>query len=167
MSVDIKSYSGGSTSSLVDEEFPAVTTIKYSAREYSSSGNASFEIRSARSSKNPIKRTTGEKTVRRFEGFVVEDEGEEYKVAFVQDAQLVFYYLPASQLRAAGISAPNQPFQMDEMEVKLSTGSVITGYAFVPLAKPSDSFNDSIDLNKNERRDKLNAVFKRFGKTSD
>lgn len=166
MSFDIKSYSGGRTGSLVGEELPAVTTIKYSARDYSSSGSASFEIRSARSSK-PVKRTTGEKTIRRFEGFLVEDEGEEYKVAFVQGGQLVFYYLPASQLREAGISAPNQPFQMDEMEVKLSSGSVVIGYAFVPLAKPSDSFNDAIDLNKNERRDKLNAVFKRFGKASD
>jgi hypothetical protein len=163
MSVEIKSYSGRRTISGDDEEFPAVTTIKYSTREYGS-GNVSFEIRSARSSKSPAIRQNSEKIVRRFEGFVVEDEGEEYKVAFVQDAQLVFYYLPASQLREAGISAPNQPFQMDEMEIKLSTGSVMTGYAFVPLAKPSDAFNDSIDLNKNKRRSKLTAIFKKFGK---
>ena len=67
-------------------------------------------------------------------------------------------------MREAGISAPNQPFQMDEMQIELSTGKVMTGYTFVPLAKPSDAFNDSIDLNKNERGTKLAAIFKKFGK---
>jgi hypothetical protein len=102
------------------------------------------------------------KTLRRLEGFLIEDQGEEYKVAFVEDGHLVFYYLPSSNLRKAGITAPNQPFQMDELELELPNGQNATGYTFVPLAKPSDSFPDPIEMTK-ERRGKLNAIFKRFG----
>jgi hypothetical protein len=103
--------------------------------------------------------------LRRINGFVVEDEGEEYKVVFVEDGQPVQYYMPSSPLRNAGITAPNQPFQMDEIEIEISGGRMMTGYSFSPLAKPSDAFNDAIELNE-ERRRKLNTIFKKFGKTT-
>lgn len=168
MTVEVRSYSSRRGTRVENEESAAgVTTLGYAAREHGG-GVHSFEIRPARTTKTPPRRhSSREKVVRRFEGFLVENEGEEYKVAFVQSDDLIFYYLPASQLRQAGISAPNQPFQMDEVEVNLSTGQTITGYTFVPLAKPSDAFNDSIDLDKNERRSKLSAIFKKFGKAQD
>jgi len=103
------------------------------------------------------------KTVRRWDGFLIEDQGEEYKVAFVENGDLVFYYLPSSRLRKAGITAPNQPFQMDELELELPDGRNATAYSFVPLAKPSDSFPDPIEMNE-ERQRKLKAIFSRFGK---
>jgi hypothetical protein len=166
MSVEVKPYADRRTVSDYEEDAAPLTTITYSRRDYGS-GNISFEIRPARVSQNPTRRKPSEKVVRRFKGFLVEDEGEEYKVAFVQDDELVLYYLPASQLREAGISSPNQPFQMDEIEIELSTGKMMQGYTFVPLAKRSDAFNDSIDLDKNDRRSKLSAIFKKFGKAED
>ena len=69
-------------------------------------------------------------------------------------------------MRNAGVAAPNQPFQMDEVEVHLASGRTVTGYTFVPLAKPSDAFMDSIDLNE-ERKRKLATIFKKFGKAKD
>jgi len=102
-------------------------------------------------------------TLRRLDGFLIEDQGEEYKVAFVENGGVVFYYLPSSLLRKAGITAaPNQPFQMDELEVELPNGRNAIAYSVVPLAKPSDAFRDPIEMNE-ERRRKLTAIFKRFG----
>ena len=46
---------------------------------------------------------------------------------------------------------------------EISGGRVVTGYSFVPLAKPSDAFPDAIELNE-ERSRKLKAIFKKFGK---
>jgi hypothetical protein len=165
MSVEVLPYAGRKQDSKPDELLP-ITTVKYATREYGTE-IGSFEIRPAqRSAVLPTKRESKEKVLRRLDGFLIEDEGEEYKVAFVENENLVFYYLPASPLRKAGIGAPNQPFQMDEIEVQLPSGRNVTGYSFVALAKPSDSFKDSIELNE-ERRRKLAAVFKRFGKVKD
>jgi hypothetical protein len=147
------------------EEPSSITTIGYTSRDYGS-GIESLHIRSARDAKAPKKHESTEKILRRLQGFLVEDEGEEYKVAFVENDALVFYYVPASPMRKAGVAAPNQPFQMDEVEVQLSSGRTVTGYTFVPLAKPSDAFIDSIDLNE-ERRSKLATIFKKFGKAKD
>ncbi len=147
------------------EEPSSATTIKYASRDYGSDIKW-LHIRPARDAKAPKKHESTEKILRRLQGFLVEDDGEEYKVAFVENDGLVFYYLPASPMRKAGIAAPNQPFQMDEVEVQLSSGRAVTGYTFVPLAKPSDAFVDSIDLN-GERRSKLATIFKKFGKAKD
>jgi hypothetical protein len=147
------------------EEFSATTTIRYASRDYGSEIK-SLHIRPARGAKAPKKHESSERIVRRLQGFLVEDEGEEYKVAFVENEALVFYYVPASPMRKAGIAAPNQPFQMDEVEVNLPSGRTMTGYTFVPLAKPSDAFTDSIDLNE-ERSRKLATIFKKFGKAKD
>ena len=97
------------------------------------------------------------------DGFLLEDEGEEYRVVFIENGSPVEYYMPSAPLRKAGITASNQPFQMDELEIQSSSGRVVTGYSFSPMAKPSDVFNDAIDLS-NERQRKLNAIFDRFGK---
>jgi hypothetical protein len=147
------------------EEPSSVTTIKYASRDYGSDIEW-LHIRPARDARAPKKHESTEKILRRLQGFLVEDEGEEYKVAFVENDALVFYYLPASPMRKAGVAAPNQPFQMDEVEVQLSSGRTVTGYTFVPLAKPSDAFMDSTDLNE-ERRRKLETIFRKFGKARD
>jgi hypothetical protein len=91
---------------------------------------------------------------------------EEYKVVLVEDGQTIQYYLPAAPLRKAGITVANQPFQVDEIELELSGGRVVTGYSFSPLAKPSEAFTDAIELNEDQER-KLKAIFKRFGKAKN
>jgi hypothetical protein len=162
MSVEILTYSDVVEDPKRRDAF-ASTTIKYGTRDYGGD-ISSFEIRPALESKVPRKREATEKTVRRLEGFLVEDRGEEYKVAFVENGDhLTFYYLPARQLRRAGIIAPNQPFQMDEVEIQLDGARLMTGYVFCPLASPSDSFIDAIDLNEDRSR-KFSAIVKKFGK---
>jgi hypothetical protein len=98
--------------------------------------------------------------LRRLRGFVIEIGGEEMKVGFVEDGSTYEYYLPASPLEKAGIKAESQPFQMDEVEIK-TDGGVIVGYEFRPLAKPSDAFRDSFELDA-ERERKRNLIFKTF-----
>ena len=149
-------------SSLVTDEISESGTTQTAADSYS------IRIRPAQ--RQPVaglisQRLTA-KTLRRLNGFLIEDEGEEYKVALVENGNSVFYYLPSSPLRKAGITAPNQPFQMDEVEVELPNGRNATAYSFVALAKPSESFPDSIEMNE-ERQRKLNTIFKRFGKPKD
>ncbi|MGH8093983.1 MAG: hypothetical protein ACREIF_10995 [Chthoniobacterales bacterium] len=124
----------------------------------------SFRVGPVRQSHGGMPRNA-EKVVRRIQGFVVEDEGEEYKVGLVDGDEATYYYMPASAFRKAGISAPNQPFQMDEIEVEISGGRKLTGYAFTPLAGASDVFNDAIDLT-DERSRKLNIIFKKYGEAS-
>ncbi len=144
------------------EEPSSVTAVTYETRDYGSD-IGSFEIRPAQGAKPPRRRGATEKIVRRLLGFLVEDRGVDCKVAFVENGDHFFYYLPARQLRQSGITAPNQPFQMDEMEIELDGGRLMTGYVFCPLAKPSDSFVDSIELNEDRRRE-FSAIVKKFGK---
>jgi hypothetical protein len=162
MSIDVVTYYDVVESPKRAESFTR-TTIKTAARDYG--GNiSSFEIRPALESKLPARKKPTEKVVRRLNGFLVEDRGEEYQVAFVEKGnQLVIYSLPARHLRKAGITAPNQPFQMDEVEIELDGGRSMTGYVFCPLANRSDSFIDAIDLTE-ERNRKFSAIVEKFGK---
>ena len=105
------------------------------------------------------------KVLRRMQGFLIEMAGEEAKVAFVEAGATHEYYLPSSHLQRAGIKAENQPFQMDEVEIKTDAGYII-GYEFCPLAKPSDAFPDSFALDA-ERERKRNLIFKTFGHAQD
>jgi hypothetical protein len=146
----------------LSDEMSGSGTVKTATDSYS------FRVQPAqRQSATPLmSQRSPAKILRRLDGFLVEDEGEEYKVAFVENGTPIFYYLPSSLLRKAGITAPNQPFQMDELEVELPNGRNATAYSFVPLAKPSESFLDSIDMNE-ERKRKLSAIFRRFGQPKD
>ena len=162
MSVEILSYSDVAKGSRAADVF-ARTTINYGTRDYGSN-ISSFEIRPALDAKTPRKRKATEKVIRRLNGFIVEDRGEDFKVAFeVNGKHLMFYYLPAGQLRRAGITAPNQPFQMDEVEIELDDARLMTGYVLCPLATRSDSFIDAIDLNADRKR-KFSAIVEKFGK---
>jgi hypothetical protein len=91
--------------------------------------------------------------------------GEEAKVGFVEDGDTYEYYLPSSPLEKAGIKAESQPFEMDEVEIKTEAG-VIVGYEFRPLAKPSDAFQDSFELDP-ERERKRDLIFKTFRNAKD
>lgn len=138
------------------------TTIRSASHDYARDVE-SLHIRSARDTKPPKKREPAEKILRRLRGFLVEDEGEECRVMFIEDGSPVEYYMPSSPLRKAGITASNQPFQMDEVQIESASGRLVIGYSFWPMAKPSDVFDDAIELT-DERRRKLNAIFNRFGK---
>ncbi len=100
------------------------------------------------------------KVLRRLHGFLVELDGPDAKVAFVEDGATFEYYLPARQLLDAGIKFENQPFQMDEISMKTERGC-LTGYEFQPLAKHSDAFRDSFKLDE-ERERKRDMIFKAF-----
>ena len=161
MSVEVLPYA--SREDIFKSEAPSPgTTIRYASHDYVRDIE-SLRVRPARDAKPPKKRQPTEKILRRFDGFLVEDEGEDYRVVFIEDGLPVEYYVPSSQLRKAGITASNQPFQMDEVEIESASGRVVVGYSFTPMAKPSDAFNDAIELT-DERRLKLNAIFERFGK---
>ena len=104
------------------------------------------------------------RVLRRIRGFLIENQGRESRVAFVENDQPIQYYLPTDQLSKNGIVAENQPFEMDEVEIH-DNGQVIVGYTFRALAKPSDSFSDSFDLN-DDLKQKRKLIFKRFGKAT-
>lgn len=121
-----------------------------------------FESLRVRNTDGRNARTTGTKKVlRRMQGFVIEANSEEAKVAFVEDGVTHEYYLPSRPLFAAGIRGENQPFQMDEVEMKTDAGMMV-GYEFQPLAMPGDAFQDSFTLDE-ARKKKRDLIFKTFG----
>jgi hypothetical protein len=116
--------------------------------------------------RNTLPRADSRRVLRRLKGFLVEEQGRECKVAFVENNAPVFYYLPSSGLRNAGVTAENQPFEMDEFESKNPDGSFSTGYTFRPLAGSADAFSDSLNLD-GTRQQKRNLILRRFGKTKN
>ena len=106
------------------------------------------------------------RTKRRLKGFLVELQSNEARVAFVENGQTVFYDLPADQIRHAGIEVRNQPFQMDEIETEDEHGSLIVGYRFLALAKPSDAYIETLNFD-DERKRKRALILKEFGQAQD
>lgn len=113
----------------------------------------------------PTTRNQNPRVLRRLRGFLVEHNGLEARVAFVENGETILYELPADQLRRSGVLVKNQPFEMDEVEIKSEDGLII-GYRFRPLAKPSDARIEPLEIN-DERRRKRDAIFKAFGKPAD
>jgi len=103
------------------------------------------------------------RTKRRLKGFLVELQSNQARVAFVERGEMVFYDLPADQIRRAGIQVRNQPFQMDEIETEDEHGALIVGYRFVPLAQPADAYIDTLNFD-DERKRKRDLILKEFGK---
>lgn len=101
---------------------------------------------------------------RRLKGFLVELQSNEARVAFVEGDQIIYYDLPAEQIRRAGIEIRNQPFQMDEIDTEDEDGNFITGYRFLPLAQKSDGFIETLNFD-DERKRKRELILKEFGKT--
>src|SRR5580765_232722 len=88
-------------------------------------GEEGKPIRSERRAKTRV--------LRRFQGFLIEVQGPEARVAFIHDGKIIQYDLPARQLQRSGITDKNQPFQMDEIEMPAEGGGLIVGYHFLPL----------------------------------
>ena len=104
--------------------------------------------------------------IRRLKGFLVEVQGADARVAFIENGETILYDLPAEQLRRAGITARNQPFQMDEVEMQAGDEGWFVGYRFLPLAKPSDAYIETLNLD-DERKRKRDLIFKEFANFQD
>jgi len=116
----------------------------------------------ARKERKQPKRNPQERVLRRMNGFLMEIEGEQARVAFVDDGRVTQYDLPADQLRRSGITVRNQPFQMDEIELKLESGLVIA-YRFEPLATPADAYIETLNFDEDRKR-KRDLILREFSK---
>ncbi len=129
---------------------------------FARSESVKFHPAQKSSTKDTSRRYQAVRTKRRLKGFLVELQGNEARVAFVENGETVFYDLPADQIRRAGIELRNQPFQMDEIETKDEHGSLIVGYRFLALAKPSDAYIETLNFD-DERKRKRAFILKEFG----
>ena len=160
-SLTIETLGGSSAASVENEDWVVYSTRRQSMVLPDQPGRAMAPA----THRKPLPRgDSSRRVLRRLKGFLVEDQGRECKVAFVENKAPVFYYLPSAGLRNAGITGENQPFEMDEFESKNEDGSFSTGYTFRPLAGSADAFSDPLNLDQ-ARQQKRNLIFKRFGKT--
>ena len=83
-------------------------------------------------------------------------------VALVDGGQTYQYRLPADQLHKAGIKAPNQPFEMDEVVIVGPEGESGMGYIFRASARPQDAFAERVALDA-DRQAKLDLIRKKLG----
>lgn len=112
------------------------------------------------------RQSLGGNPIRRLRGFLISMQENQARVGFIQDdGPVVEYLLPEKNLRKAGITAINQPFEMDEIEQKIGDG-FLSGYVFRPMAPAhavvTDSFHADEDLT--ELR---NAALRHFGRKTD
>jgi hypothetical protein len=161
MSVSTISYRVAGAGQEVEESPGA--RVSYFAREPFAELDS---IRVHAASAAPEKAAAKSRVLRRLKGFLVETQGLDSRIVFVSDGEAVPYYLPTAQLKKAGITAPNQPFEMDEFEMETDDGAYAIGYRFLALAKPSDVFPDVLELDV-ERQRKRDLIFKKFGKAKD
>lgn len=110
----------------------------------------------------PITDKVKKRIVRRLQGIFVQQEGEDARVAFIEDSKLFHYFLPMRHLGKSGITAENQPFEMDEVETTEEDGSLTVGYTFRPVAKASDAFLDTVELDPERKRKRI-LIQRRFG----
>jgi hypothetical protein len=99
---------------------------------------------------------------RRMTGFLSEMQGKNARVTFVVNGETFQYDMPADTLTKSRIEIVNQPFEMDEIEMETDEGFVI-GYRFRPLAKASDSYRETLNLDE-ERKRKRDLILQRFAK---
>ena len=136
--------------------------------QYSSSGgrfdtvSLSFKPAVRAWPKKAEKEQSQVRTIRRLQGFLVELDRADARVAFVQDGETIYYDMPAERFRRAGIEVRNQPFEMDEVEIEDENGLII-GYRLKALAKPSDAYIQTLDFDE-ERRRKRDLILKKFSK---
>lgn len=120
--------------------------------------------------RNPLRKQSrqdlGANPKRRLRGFLIATMGEQVRVGFVQqDNSVVEYLLPEKNLRKAGITAINQPFEMDEIEQKVGDG-YFTGYVFRPMAQANAVVTDTFDSD-DDLTELRNAALRHFGKKTD
>jgi hypothetical protein len=165
MSVSTISYRSPGAGQRVEETPDA--RVSYSAREqFAELDYVRVHAASTAPRKREPQKTPQSRVLRRLKGFLVETQGLDSRVVFVSEGEAVQYYLPTVQLEKAGITAPNQPFEMDEFEMETDGEGYAIGYRFLALAKPSDVFPDVLELDA-ERQRKRDLIFKKIGKAQD
>jgi hypothetical protein len=90
------------------------------------------------------------KPLRRLRGFVFEFNNTEVIVIFLVDGKEYQYSLPKHLLMRNGISAIDQPFQMDEIEIEDENG-VRLETRFQPMAKTESGSYSSFKLSEEEQ----------------
>ena len=122
----------------------------YIVAAFSETGSVGFETAQtfARSAgfrpltaRDSFRARTRERTIRRFNGVLLEDCGDTFVVALRDQKQTFEYSLPSAPFKKAGIRKENQPFEMDEYESQDSDGGYSIGYHYRALAKSTDGFN--------------------------
>lgn len=140
--VETDSYSGGLSS---DSRFSAIDSFPTKRQK------------GRRPTANPTS-----KVLRRLKGFIIEFGGRESRVAFVNNGEIVEYDLPSNQLREAGIIGKNQPFQMDEIQVRSPDGGVMVAYRFTALAAASAAYSQVLKLDA-KLTNKRDIILKNLG----
>ena len=100
---------------------------------------------------------------KKLKGFVSQNDGEIWRVVFIDNGKEVPYELPASRLHRAGIQARYQPFEMDELQ-PISRDMAGKVYRFRPLAKANDVFIETLPLDSDRQR-KYDLIIARLGKS--
>ena len=108
-------------------------------------------------------RKTKSRVIRRFKGFLKRIDGFDAYVSLIEDDQAIDYVMPAKRFRDNDITFPNQPFQMDEVEVNTEEGVGIVGYSFLALASGKDAYLESVNFDE-ARKKKRALIFQKFGK---
>ena len=137
--------------------------VSYGSRTTSEESAARISKIEFNTTRKHSRQELGANPKRRLRGFVIAAMGEQVRVGFVQhDNSVVEYLLPEKNLRKAGITAINQPFEMDEIEQKVGDG-YFTGYVFRPMAHANAVVTDTFDADDDltELRD---AALRHFGK---
>lgn len=101
------------------------------------------------------------RVLRRLHGFLVQSEGKESRVVFVQGEEFIHYFLPSKLLHDAGVRVENQPFECDEVETVVE-GISMSGFRFRPSANAESSKPTPLPLDE-ERRAKLAKLLKSKG----
>lgn len=95
---------------------------------------------------------------RRLEGFIVEAEGAQTKVALVENGNLHYYRFSTAKLAKKHITEKNQPFEVSEYEITIEQESHCI-YVFKPLASKANKRKHPIPMNA-ERRAKLDFILR-------
>lgn len=108
----------------------------------------------------------GKNPKRRMRGFLISTGENQARVGFVQeDRSVIEYLLPEKNLREAGITAINQPFEMDEIEQEFGDG-FLSEYVLRPMAHAKAVVTDTFDADDDlaELRD---AALRHFARKTD
>jgi hypothetical protein len=111
--------------------------------------------------RQPFKTKRGPDPKRRLRGFVIAFHGVQVRVGFVEDGKVIQYMLPAKNLHRAGITAINQPFEMDEIE-ETGEGEYSLTYRFRPMTKADSATTDILDID-DELAELRDAALQHFG----
>jgi hypothetical protein len=106
------------------------------------------------------------KTIRRLRGFLIEFQGAEARVGFVNGEDVTEYMMPSRYFRSNKITEPGQPFEMDEFEER-KAGKIVLGTEFRPIALAGACAKTHIALDaKHEEFRKAILSYKPFAPNS-